>query len=317
MALSRQQTPTAGMGQGTGLNSAFFDTSARAASVKDATAAERIMTVSGVLPSELCMTSATEHPLAAVDGWPVNIATEAEAVAKIADAAARGEGFAVFTLNLDHLVKLRSSAAFRKAYLNARFVTADGAPVARLAARQNASIKRTTGADLVVPLARAAAARQLPVFMFGTSAQVIADSASDLAERCGGKLDIVGSAAPAMGFDPEGPEADAAIDKIAASGARLCFVALGAPKQEIFAARAVARGVKTGFVCVGAALDFIAGEQSRAPAVMQNYGLEWLWRLASSPRRLAWRYLSCAVLLADIIVLGPHQSPPRDRPLAD
>lgn len=262
-----------------------------------------------VLPPELCMTSATEQPLAAVDGWPVNIATQAEAVSKVMAAATRGESFAIFTLNLDHLVKLRTDAAFRKAYLHARYVTADGAPVARLAQRQHGKVERTTGADLLVPLAQAAAEQGLPVYLFGSSPQVIAESAADLVERCNGKLDIAGSAAPAMGFDPQGSEADAAIDRIAATGARLCIVALGAPKQEIFAARAVARGVKCGFVCAGAALDFISGEQLRAPLIMQRNGLEWLWRLASSPRRLGARYLSCALLLADIVLFGPTMRP--------
>ena len=297
--------PDAQVGNTMPLNAAALDPKFDKTEVRAFAGTGRETMLSHVLQPELCLTSATENPLAAVDGWPVNIANEAEAVAKITAAAVRGDSFAVFTLNLDHLVKLRSSAVFRKAYMHARFVTADGAPVARLAQRQHALIERTTGADLVVPLARAAADQNLSVYLFGTSPQVIAESAADRAERCNGKLNIVGSSAPAMGFDPEGPEADAAIDRIAASGARLCFVALGAPKQEILAARAVARGVKTGFVCVGAALDFIAGEQSRAPLVMQKYGLEWLWRLASSPRRLAWRYLSCAVLLADIMLFGP------------
>lgn len=296
-------------GHGMPLNAVIADPSFGQSLVNGSAETGRETMTSDALPSELCMTSATEHPLAAVDGWPVNIATEAEAVAKIIAAAVQGDSFAAFTLNLDHLVKLRSNATFRKAYMHARYVTADGAPVARLAQRQNALIERTTGADLLVPLARAAGAQKLPVYLFGTSAQVIAESAADLVERCNGQLNIAGTSAPAMGFDPEGPEADAAIDRIAASGARLCFVALGAPKQEIFAARAVARGVKTGFVCVGAALDFIAGEQSRAPLFMQKHGLEWLWRLASSPRRLTWRYLSCALLLADIVIFAPAPRP--------
>ncbi len=273
--------------------------------------------LSDVLPAELTLTSATENPLAAVDGWPVNIASQKEAIEKMTAAAARGESFAAVTLNLDHLVKLRSSAEFRKAYMLARYVTADGAPVAWLARREYPLMDRTTGADLLVPLARAAAEQGLPVYLFGTRADVIAQSATDLVERCAGKLDIAGSAAPAMGFDPQGPEADAAIDVIAASGAKLCFVALGAPKQEIFAARAVARGVKAGFVCIGAALDFVAGEQSRAPLVMQKYGLEWVWRLASNPRRLTWRYLSCAVLLADIVLFSPALRRPRVQTPAD
>ncbi len=245
-----------------------------------------------------------ELPLAAVDGWQINVANLDHAVKAIAAAASRGDGFAVFTLNLDHLVKLRRSSKFRRAYAHARFVTADGAPVARLAAQQNALIERTTGADLVVPLAEAAARLDLPVYLFGSTGEVLARAARDL-KRCAGNLEIVGEVAPLSGFDPEGPEADAAIARIEASGARLCFVALGAPKQEIFAARAVARGTSVGFLCVGAALDFLAGSQSRAPRFMQSTGLEWLWRLANNPRRMASRYLPCALLLAEITLSAP------------
>lgn len=249
--------------------------------------------------------SVSERPLATVDGWGITHANLSDTVAAMVAAARAGDGFVTCTLNLDHLVKLRSDAAFRRVYETARFVTADGAPVARLAALQDKRIERTTGADLVMPLAEAAARAQLPVYLYGTSPAVLARAARRLSENLDGSLDIAGSAAPPQGFDPEGPEADAAIDRIAASGAKLCFVALGAPKQEIFAARAVARGVKAGFVCIGAALDFIAGSQVRAPGLMQRHGFEWLWRLSTNPRRLAARYAQCALLLADIAMFDP------------
>lgn len=256
------------------------------------------------LSLERYMLASANQDLATVDGWPINLPTLDVAVDAIAAAAARGECFSVFTLNLDHLVKLRSSAAFREAYSNATFVTADGEPVARIARRIDARIERTTGADLVVPLAEEAALRGLPVYFFGTSPGALARAASDLCERTDQSLDIAGSTSPSRDFDPEGPEADAVLDKIAASGARLCFVALGAPKQELFSAYAAKRGINVGFVCVGAALDFLAGEQVRAPAFMRRNGIEWLWRLATSPRRLTARYLKCAFVLADITFLA-------------
>lgn len=243
--------------------------------------------------------------LAHVDGWPITLATLDDAVTSIADAAESGEGFSVVTLNLDHLVKLRSSAGFRSAYSSARFVTADGAPVARMARLHCTRIERTTGADLVVPLATEAARRGLPIFIFGSTAAVLGKAARDLAGRCDGALAIAGTEAPPQGFDPDSAEADAALDRIAASGAKLCFLALGAPKQEILAARAVARGIRVGFVSVGAALDFIAGAQIRAPETLRDSGLEWLWRLATNPRRLAMRYAQCALLLADLTLIGP------------
>lgn len=260
------------------------------------------------MPAETADSWRAEDPLAIVDGWPVNLANIDQAISAIIQAASLGKSFSAVTLNLDHLVKLRSSAAFRKAYRYASFITADGEPVAKLARRQNTGIVRTTGADLVVPLTAAAAKAGVPVYLFGTSPVVIQRAGADLSERSGGTLDIAGSASPAHDFNPEGPEADAALDLIAASGAKLCLVALGAPKQEIFSARAVARGVNCGFVNIGAALDFLVGAQVRAPKLMQRSGLEWLWRLASSPRRLAGRYFSCAIVLADILLLGPQSA---------
>ncbi len=281
----------------------------------------RVMRQSGaaaVEPRPVASPSGAAHPapphaapdapiaaLARVDGWRITLADLDGAVAAIAGAAERGESFSAVTLNLDHLVKLRRSEPFRRAYRAARFVTADGAPVARLARLTNSAITRTTGADLLVPLAEEAARRGIPVYLFGASGSVLATVGRALSVRSGGTLAIAGTDAPPQGFDPDSAAADAALDRIVQSGARLCFLALGAPKQEILAARAVARGLPVGFVSVGAALDFVAGAQTRAPAAMRHGGLEWLWRLATNPRRLALRYTQCALLLVDLTVLAP------------
>ena len=58
-------------------------------------------------------------------------------------------------------------------------------------------------------------------------------------------------------------------------------------------------------VCVGAALDFIAGEQVRAPEIMRNHGLEWAWRLMSNPRRLGKRYAESAAMFAYLLATEP------------
>ncbi len=240
-----------------------------------------------------------------VDGWGISVPDLDSAVAAIAARASRSESFSVFTLNLDHVVKLRRDAAFRSAYRQATLITADGAPVAWLARQKGAHVSRATGADLVLPLVEEAARRQIPVYLFGSTGTVLAKAGRAFATHTNDLIDIAGTEAPPHGFDPTGPAADAAIARIAASGARIAFLALGAPKQEIFAARAQAQGVRCGFVCIGAALDFIAGAQVRAPKVMQDTGTEWLWRLATNPRRLAARYSQCAVLLADLAVVQP------------
>lgn len=247
--------------------------------------------------------------LARVDGWPIHLSDLPSAVTRITDMAANlsasRKGFTVFTLNVDHLVKLRTQPAFQDAYRRADLVTADGAPVAWLSRFDDPAITRTTGADMFAPLVNAAALKGLPIYMFGSTPQVLAKTSERLMEETRGRVKIAGIASPSATFNPEGPEADAAIAQIKASGARLCFVALGAPKQEVFSARAVAQGCTAGFICVGAAVDFVAGAQVRAPELFQSIGMEWAWRLATNPKRLARRYAECARVLVDVVVFAP------------
>lgn len=75
-----------------------------------------------------------------------------------------------------------------------------------------------------------------------------------------------------------------------ASGADIVWVGLGTPKQDL-EARRLSRTVGALPVAVGAAFDFLAGQKPIAPPWMQRLGLEWLFRLASEPRRLWRRYL--------------------------
>ena len=97
----------------------------------------------------------------------------------------------------------------------------------------------------------------------------------------------------------------------AASGAGICFIALGAPKQELFAHAAVERQTGVMFICIGAALDFISTEVVRAPGWMQRSGLEWVWRLIGDPRRLGARYAQCALLFGGLAIRALLRPAPR------
>ena len=155
-----------------------------------------------------------------------------------------GRGFTVHVMNLDHVVKLRTDPQFRRAYEIATYVTCDGAPVAALARRQNADVERTPGPDLIEPLCRLAAAERVPVYLFGSSPDALRRTATPLAERCP-DIDICGTDSPPQGFDPQSAAADAALDRMAAAGARLCLISLGSPKQEMFSRRGLdRRGIK-------------------------------------------------------------------------
>jgi N-acetylglucosaminyldiphosphoundecaprenol N-acetyl-beta-D-mannosaminyltransferase len=230
----------------------------------------------------------------------ININTPEEGAAAIVEAARFHQGFTTFTLNLDHLVKLSNDQAFKEAYSRAKFVTADGAPILRIARRKNAHLARTTGADLLIPICQLAASKGVSIFFFGPTEDTIEAALEDIEKACEGELLIRGWAAPSTDFDPKGAEAKHMVQVISGSDADICVVSLGAPKQEIFADYAVQLGAPLGFLCFGAAMDFIARKQTRAPLFLQKAGLEWLWRLGANPRRMVPRYTRCAIALARI-----------------
>jgi N-acetylglucosaminyldiphosphoundecaprenol N-acetyl-beta-D-mannosaminyltransferase len=85
-------------------------------------------------------------------------------------------------------------------------------------------------------------------------------------------------------------EDTATVERMTASGVSLLFVGLGCPKQEKWVMDHMGR-VPAVMFAVGAAFDFLAGSKPQAPRWMMRSGLEWIFRWASEPRRLAKRYL--------------------------
>lgn len=226
----------------------------------------------------------------------VNMADRAALMAAVAARFAARQGFALATINLDHLVKLHRSQAFRRSYAAQDLVVADGNPIVWLSRLARRPVSLIPGSDLVLPLARAAAGAGLGVALIGSTATALAQSAAALMAAVPG-LNVVLQIAPPMGFDPQGDAASRILQQIADSGAGLCFIALGAPKQEAFAALGRRLAPAVGFASVGAGLDFLAGSQTRAPVWVQRLAMEWLWRALQSPRRLLPRYLACAAIL--------------------
>jgi N-acetylglucosaminyldiphosphoundecaprenol N-acetyl-beta-D-mannosaminyltransferase len=209
---------------------------------------------------------------------------------------AAGEGFAVATINLDHMVKLRTDPVFCDAYARQTYVVADGNPIVWLCALAGRKVDLTPGSELLDPLCALAARVGAPLALLGANDETLAGAAAKLEADHPG-LKVVAKIAPPYGFDPTGTAADDCLAQVAASGAQLCLLALGAPKQEILAARALDRVPGCGFVSVGAGVDFVVGAQVRAPVWVRKLAMEWLWRLTSSPRRLFGRYLGCAAIL--------------------
>ncbi len=230
-------------------------------------------------------------------GVTVTVPDKAALMADIGRLFDEKQGFSVATINLDHVVKLARDAAFRRAYAAHSHVTADGNPIvwlSRLAGQRDVAL--VPGSEVIGPLARLAAEKGVPVAFFGATDASL-EAAAEAMRRDVPGINIVLTLSPPMGFDPTGEMSDDAIARIGESGARLVLLALGAPKQEIFAARAQEALPEAGFLSIGAGLDFISGSQLRAPKWVQAVAAEWLWRMFSNPQRLAARYGACILAL--------------------
>ena len=233
-------------------------------------------------------------------GVRITIATLEEAITHALGRAAEGRGFTFFTLNLDHLAKLDDNSAFRDAYLRADFVSADGWPIVWLARKQGAPLERVCGADLVAPLCSAAAASGVPVAFVGPRPDAQAGGVAALKARSP-SLTVALAETPEFAGETAGADVEAIAVRLNASGARIAFLCLGAPKQELLADRLARLCPTIGFIGVGAALDFISGQTPRAPEWAQRANLEWAWRLAREPRRLTMRYALSALAFARAI----------------
>jgi exopolysaccharide biosynthesis WecB/TagA/CpsF family protein len=198
------------------------------------------------------------------------------------------------TPTADHLVQLsRAPATIQPLYQGAWLRLLDSRVVARLARLLGLSAPPVvTGSDLTAALVRGAAAAAERVTIIGLTEE----QAQALAIRTGLRFR---HHCPALGVEHDAGAFAATVQFVEDNPARLVFLAVGSPWQEMLAQALVARGTATGTgLCIGASLRFLAGAERRAPVLVQWAGLEWAWRLAQDPRRLWRRYL-----VDDLVVL--------------
>lgn len=199
----------------------------------------------------------------------------------------------VVTPNVDHVVQFQTSAALREAYANASLVVADGRPIVAASRWLGAALPGTVpGSDLVPALFDAALQQQrrVRVYLFGAGPGVAEAAGREILVRWGAVVEVVGAVSPEFGFDKKPELCSQYAQQISASCPDVLLVGLGAPKQELFVCQqrhTLRAGVA---LCIGATLDFLAGEKSRAPLWVQRLGLEWCYRMLQEPRRLVKRY---------------------------
>jgi N-acetylglucosaminyldiphosphoundecaprenol N-acetyl-beta-D-mannosaminyltransferase len=226
---------------------------------------------------------------ACVLGVDVDVINQDEVTGRVM-ALAGGAAALVVTANLDHAVRLRRDERLGNLYRTADLVLADGFPLVWASILRGPRLPgRVTGADLIEPVCAAAARAGASVFVVGTKLGVLTKACRRLARQFPG-LAIVGAHSPSFGFDVGHPECDEVAAMIRAVAPDIVFVALGSPKQERWAAAYMHRLPPAVYICTGAGFDYLAGQPPRAPKLVRQMCLEWAWRLAREPRRLARRY---------------------------
>ena len=193
----------------------------------------------------------------------------------------------VVTPNADHLVRLGRDPSLVALYEAASLRLLDSRVVARAARLLGRPAPRVaTGSDVTAALF----ARHIPRWERITIVGMRPNHLQALVART--SIAPPHHYDPPMGFEHDPGAMREAVAFVLAHPARLTFLAVGSPRQEMLAAAIAATGRAQGTgLCIGAALEFLAGVQPRAPGWMQAAGLEWLFRLSREPGRLGRRYL--------------------------
>lgn len=226
-------------------------------------------------------------------GVPVDRVTRAQAADMIRGWLASGQR-QVATPNPEMLVEAARNPELTQVLQHTALNIPDGVGLLWAAERAGTPLaERVTGVDVMTDVCTSCDG---PVFLLGAWGDTAARAAAAL-QRMHPGLAVAGTYAGS----PSPEEEQGIVGRINASGARLLFVAYGAPRQELWISRNLPKmpGVRVA-MGVGGAFDFLAGKRRRAPVLLQKLGVEWLWRLIQEPLRLR-RILTATVTFPRLV----------------
>jgi len=202
---------------------------------------------------------------------------------------ARRKGYICVT-GVHGVIEAQDEDAFRRTLNGALLNTTDGMPLVWLGKRAvGTEVDRVYGPDLMLEVFEATRNGEVAHFFYGGALGVAEELKSKLEARFPG-VRVVGTHCPPFRPLNDAEEAELAA-KLRELRPDIMWVGLSTPKQERFMAEYLPKLEVTLMAGVGAAFDFHSGRVRQAPRWIQRSGFEWLYRLATQPRRLARRYL--------------------------
>jgi N-acetylglucosaminyldiphosphoundecaprenol N-acetyl-beta-D-mannosaminyltransferase len=206
-------------------------------------------------------------------------------------------GGIVLTPNVDHIMKLQKNPEFYDVYQAADYRVCDSKILMYVSKFLGTPIKeKISGSDLFPAFYRYFQNdSEIKIFLLGANPKIVEAAKYKINQKVGREI-IVAAHSPSFGFEQNEAECQKIVELINISKATVLAVGVGAPKQEIWIDRYKSQlhNIKT-FLAIGATINFEAGDIQRSPRWMSEIGLEWLFRLASEPRRLWKRYILSAI----------------------
>ncbi len=242
------------------------------------------------------------RPALRILGIPIHDVTLNETLDRVAAWMTEGGAHQIATVNPEFVMAARRDPAFRAVLGNADLCLPDGVGITLAARYLGRPLReRVAGVDLVERLAARAAEEGWRLFLLGAAPGVAERAAEVLRSRNPGLI-VAGTYAGS----PRAEEEEEIVHRVREAGADILLVAYGAPAQDLWLARNLARtGARVG-AGVGGAFDYIAGVVPRAPRWMRRVGLEWLYRLIRQPWR--WRRQRVLPLYALLVLLERFRS---------
>ena len=189
--------------------------------------------------------------------------------------------------NVHMTIEVFNDKIFENIVNSANIITPDGMPIAKtMNYLYGIKQARVSGMDLVIDVMKKCEEEDKSIFVYG-----LTDETLGLFEKQAllifPKLRVKSYSPPFRTLNNE--EKKEIIETINDFNPSFVFVALGCPKQEKWMSEHHNK-IKSCMIGLGGALEVYAGVKNRAPKWMQEYSLEWLYRLIQDPKRLWKRY---------------------------